>query len=101
MSSEPEHDAPPEWEDEAVRKAKRLRQAKKRSDRTLNVLSRAGVLAWMFILPVLVAGWFAHFALRDSEKKWLILPLLLVGIVIGAAFVRSKVLELLREGDDE
>jgi hypothetical protein len=89
------------WQAEAIKKAERLRRAKRKGDDTLRTLAQVGTLAWMFILPVLIAGWTAHFVLRDTSQRWLSLPLLLLGVLVGGALVRRKVQQLLDEGRDD
>lgn len=96
-------DSPAEatWEAQAIKKAARLRQARRPGDNSLYTLAQVGVLAWMFLLPVLLAGWISHFALRDSSDRWMSVPLLVLGVLIGAAFVRRKVAQLLAENKDD
>lgn len=91
----------PRWEDEAVKKTRRLRRARREGDKSLYTLARVGALAWLFILPVLAAAWFAHFALRELHQRWLALPIFALGVLLGAAFVRRKIVSLLDERDDD
>ncbi len=99
--AEPRSSSDDDWGKSAVEKAERLRRAQRRSDRSLYTLAHVGALAWMFLLPVLLASWIAHLALRDSAQRWLALPLLLLGVLIGGALVRRKILSLLEERDDD
>ena len=88
------------WERQALRKIDDFRRAKRRGDNTLRMVAQVGVLAWVFLLPVLIAGWIAHVSLEAADRRWLALPLLSLGVFIGGALVRRRVLTLLR-GDDE
>lgn len=96
-----QRDSGPDWERQAVRKAARMRRARRRVDRSLHLLSRVGVLSWLFVTPVVLAGFSAHLLLRESEHRWLALPLLLLGVIIGAALVRRRIQVLLEEEDDD
>ncbi len=96
----PHGEAPPSWEQTALHKADRLERAKRQHDRSLYTLAHVGVLAWLFIIPVLVAGWLAHLTLRETSQRWIALPLLVLGVVIGGALVRRKILAILEQTDD-
>lgn len=87
--------------EQVVRKADRMRRARARPDDTLRHAARVGVLSWAFVTPVLIAAWIAKAVLRSPEQRWLALPMLAAGAVLGGLLVKNKVRQLLREGQRE
>ncbi len=90
------------WQDQAIRKVTRLRRARRQRDEALHALAQVGSLAWVFVLPVLAAGWIAHVVLRQTSQRWLAVPMLLIGVLTGGGLVRRKIRQLLeRERNDD
>lgn len=90
--------------DDAVgRKLRRLKRAKRSRDNTWRYAAQVGALSWVFVTPVLGAGWLAHWTLKGTQRQWLALPILTLGVWVGGALVHKRIRQLLQEAqrDDD
>jgi len=96
-----ENDLPDDVTDSVRKKARRFSRSRRRRQSFWRDLGHVGALGWTFVLPVIAAAVLARIAVRGSDRPFLGLAVLLLGVLAGAYAVARQMKRSLDEAERE